>query len=74
MMPELVRDFWAECETALDGNLSSRFYEVFHFDDNEKGANALAGLVLAGTKRATASLLWTYEASQEPLPVRGSLS
>ena len=74
MIPEHIRDYWAECETALDGNLSSRFYEAFHFDDNERDANALAGLVLSGTKCATASLLWTYEASKKPLPIPGSLS
>ena len=74
MIPEHIRDYWAECETVLGGNISSRFYEVFHFDDNEKDANSLVDLVLSGTKRATASLLWTYEASQKPLPVPGSLS
>jgi uncharacterized protein YhfF len=31
-------------------------------------------LVLSGKKRATASLLWTYEKSNKPLPKAGDLS
>ena len=49
-------------------------YEAWHFCDNESDANELADLVLAGTKRATAGLLWSFEAEGEPLPVVGDLS
>jgi len=73
-IPEHIRPYWAEYQAASGGEQSGRFYEVFHFDDNEHDANALAELVLRGTKRATASLLWSYEASQKPLPVSGSVS
>ena len=73
-IPEQVRHYWAEYEHRLDCDLSSRFYEAFHFDDNEEDANALAALVQSGIKRATAALLWTYEASQKPLPTPGCLS
>jgi uncharacterized protein YhfF len=34
----------------------------------------VAGLVLAGRKRATASALWSYEADGEPLPRVGDFS
>lgn len=49
-------------------------YCEWHFCDNEADANELADLVLSGTKRATTSLLWFYEAEGEPLPVVGDLS
>lgn len=49
-------------------------YSAWHFCDNESDANELVDLVLAGTKRATAGLLWSYEAEREPLPVVGDLS
>jgi uncharacterized protein YhfF len=51
-----------------------RFLEAFHFDDNEPSANELAELVLAGRKRATASLLWAYEQEGKALPKAGDLS
>ena len=74
MIPADLREYWARVETALGGDVSDRFYEAFHFDDNEKDANTLAELVLSGTKKATASLLWTYEVTEKPLPSPGSLS
>ena len=37
-------------------------------------ADELAGLVLAGTKRATAALLWAYESEGKPIPKAGDLS
>jgi len=52
----------------------STTYDAWHFCDNESDANELVTLVLAGTKRATASLLWFYEAEGEPLPAVGDLS
>lgn len=53
---------------------SARFYESFHFGDSESLADELAALVVAGTKRATASLLWSFEAEGKPLPEPGHLS
>jgi uncharacterized protein YhfF len=37
-------------------------------------ADELLGLVLSGTKTATSSLLWSYEAEDEPLPAVGEVS
>lgn len=54
--------------------MKSHFDEAFHFDDNEASANELAQLVLAGTKRATAALLWSMEAENKPLPKPGDFS
>jgi len=53
---------------------TDRLYEVFHFDDNEPSANELADLVLRGTKRATAGLVWMFEARRRPIPKAGDLS
>jgi uncharacterized protein YhfF len=49
-------------------------YSAWHFCDNKVDANELAELVLAGTKRATAGLVWAYEAEDEPLPQVGDYS
>lgn len=69
-----VRPFWDEFCAASATNPSEVFYEVFYFGDSESAANELARLVLAGTKRATASLAWRYEFENLPLPEVGNLS
>jgi len=73
-IPAAIRPFWAQYAAAAGEGVSARFYEAFHFDDNEPSANQLAALVLAGTKRATAGLAWSFESSGKPLPKRGDLS
>jgi len=49
-------------------------FEAWHFCDNQEDADALAQLVLDGTKRGTASLVRAYEIENEPLPKKGDLS
>lgn len=44
------------------------------FDDNEPSANHLADLVVRGIKRATAGLVWSFEASNQAVPKPGDLS
>ena len=73
-IPENVQPFWDAFQATVAYDASLRFYEAFHFDDNERDANALFSLVLAGTKRATAGLLWTNELNNKPLPTVGALS
>jgi len=73
-MPPAARAFWAGFESIAGSDASARFYESFHFGDGESLANELAALVVAGTKRATASLLWSYEAQAKPMPRPGHLS
>ena len=73
-IPSAIRPFWQSFQVQLGQDVSSRFYEAFHFDDNEKHANLLAELVMQGTKRATAGLLWSFEQEKKPLPVTGALS
>lgn len=73
-IPPEIREFWNAFETQVGGNVSDRFYEVCIFDDNEASADELAQLVLAGIKRATAGLVWSYEASGMSVPTPGILS
>lgn len=49
-------------------------YDSWHFANDEKNANELAELVIAGEKTATASGLCFYEFENEDLPKVGSLS
>jgi uncharacterized protein YhfF len=69
-----VAHFWQGFCAASGADRTASFYEAFHFDDNQASANELAALVLAGTKRATASLAWLYETPAHPAPVPGALS
>jgi uncharacterized protein YhfF len=61
--------FWQEFLATLPGSASPpEDYQVWHFSDNEESANKLGGLVRAGIKTATCSLLWSYEVEDQPLP------
>ena len=73
-IPSSILPFWQQLQATVDDDASVRFLEAFHFCDNEADANDLADLMLQGTKRATASLRWIYEAENEPLPKVGDLS
>ena len=73
-VPAAIRSFWQAFEASAGRSAAAHFYEAFHFDDNEPSANQLADLVLAGTKRATAGLVWSFEAANMPLPKQGKLS
>jgi len=73
-LPEAVRPFWEAFVATAGAEAVSRLYEVFHFDDHEESANELADLVLSGDKRATAGLVWVFEAKQRPIPKPRDLS
>jgi len=73
-VPKSVQPFWDKFQTSIAYDASPLFYEVFHFDDSERVANALGALVLSGQKRATAGLLWPNEVTNKPLPKVGVLS
>ena len=73
-IPAPIAPFWQLFVRSQQEDPTPRFMEAFHFDDNEPSANELARLVLAGTKRATASLVWSYEKAPVPLPKAGDLS
>ncbi len=73
-IPERVQSFWAGFLAESDRRQDTPLYDVFHFDDNEAGANELAVLVLHGTKVATASLLWEYDGEDRRAPQPGDFS
>ena len=73
-IPLQILEFWQRFGAAIGEDRSSRFYEAFHFDDNEPSANALAELVLADVKRATAGLVWSFEGAATSPPAPGALS
>ena len=73
-IPSHIATFWQAFAATRPHDPTRHFFEAFHFDDNEPSANALARLVLAGTKRATAGLVWSFENASMPLPQVGSLS
>ena len=72
-IPHSIQPFWLEFQAIVGGDVQARFYEAFHFDDNEPAANELSRLVLVGTKRATAGLAWSFEAANRPPPGRLNL-
>jgi uncharacterized protein YhfF len=72
-IPEHCQDFWRAFAATCVGDPTPRFFEAFYFDDNEPSANELAALVLAGTKGATAALLWSNENDNKPNPRPGDL-
>ncbi len=73
-IPAHIAPFWQSFVRTRTVDPTPRFFEAFHFDDNERSANALARLVLAGAKRASAGLVWSFENALVPLPRVGDLS
>jgi uncharacterized protein YhfF len=73
-VPAHIAPFWRSFAQGQTEDPTPRFFEAFYFDDNERSADELAVLVLAGRKRATAGLVWSFEAASVPLPRVGSLS
>lgn len=72
---ESVAVMWSEFADAHPDLVDEHTtHSAWHFCDNESDANELVQLVPAGTKRATAGLLSSYEAEGEPVPQVGDLS
>ena len=70
-----VEEMWAAFLAARPGLAPpGAACSAWHFCDNQADADELADLVLAGRKRGTASVLWSYETEDEPLPRVGDLS
>lgn len=49
-------------------------FTAWFFCDNKNCADELAGLVVKGEKRATASLFYWYDSGKEEMPVIGNIS
>lgn len=73
-IPIAIAEFWKRFDADAGGIDTTRFYEAFHFGDNEEMAKSLADLVLKGTKRATAGSLWSFEHAEKALPQPGDFS
>lgn len=73
-VPLRYRECWQAFARTRAVDPTPRFLEAFFFDDNEPSANALAALVVSGRKRATAGLLWAYEAEDKRAPEPGDMS
>lgn len=69
-----VELFWQEFLAANGLDSKTRYYESFHFCNDENSANELVHLVLEGKKQATSSSLAAYELTGEDLPSVGSYS
>ncbi|MDO5629528.1 MAG: ASCH domain-containing protein [Mobilicoccus sp.] len=79
-----VESFWADAKIRAKLNVATGYFgpnphdamtpPAWSFGGTPAQADALLDLVLAGRKTATASALWDYEASGEPVPQRGQLS
>ena len=63
-------EFWAEF-SALQTSAPASPYKCAPFGDNAAMAEEFGALILKGTKTATCSSLWEYEATGEPLPQPG---
>ena len=59
---------------ALAHDLDPDGVDVWGFGDSDRMAFDLGALVLAGTKTATAGLVWDYENDGDPLPQVGDVS
>ncbi len=65
-----VEQYWEQFMAALPNEKTKppRYIGSFFFGTKPEGAREIVALVLAGTKTATGSVLWSYEVDGKPLP------
>lgn len=68
-----IEQFWRDARTTLP-ELPETPPEAWPFGATPEHADELLELVLAGVKVGTASSMWDYEETGDPLPVVGELS
>lgn len=66
-----IDEFWLRFLKSSGRVRSTKYFEAFHFTDNEKVANELLALVLEGKKTATTS---AFPAYNDNMPSVGTLS
>ncbi len=67
-----IQQFWKEFLASLPpGSPKPILSDSWYFGNSAEMAARLGELVREGTKTATAGLLWSYEAENEPLPEPG---
>lgn len=67
-----LAEFWSECRAVVP-ELPEAMPEAWPFGATPEQADELLALVRAGIKTATASSLWDYEHTGDPLPEPGWL-
>lgn len=74
MQDEHIEAFWQEYLTTLppDSPVRAESYDAEYFGDTPQLASELGALVASGTKTATCSALWEWEAEGDPLPEPGA--
>ena len=76
MNKTLIEGYWQSYLDTLPANspLRQRTYVAEQFGDSPELADELGALIVAGTKTATCSALWEWEAEGDPLPTEGYLT
>lgn len=72
-----IEQFWQSYLASLPAGQAARYTrqpEAWGFGDDQEMADELGNLVADGIKTATCSLVWEYEAGNEPIPQVGDLS
>ena len=74
-MTKNVERYWNQYLISIPGGQEqpSRYVECFAFGFTPADAREIAQLVLNGTKTATGSVLWSYDADKKPVPIVGDL-
>ncbi|MEM1310597.1 MAG: ASCH domain-containing protein [Cyanobacteria bacterium P01_H01_bin.153] len=73
MKSTVITQYWRDyLQTSTLAAAHSQSYLVDQFGDRPELANELGQLVLSGTKTATCSALWEWQAETEPLPTVGT--
>jgi uncharacterized protein YhfF len=73
LMNERIEQFWQSYLATLpEGSpIRNEPYDADWFGDNPELADKLAALIMAGTKTATCSALWEWEAEGKAIPTVG---
>lgn len=74
MTKNQIEDFWQEFLQNTGRPMDTSYLEAFYFGHDEPLAQELLSLVLNGKKRATASSLLAFEATNMDVPKAGTLS
>jgi uncharacterized protein YhfF len=72
-MNERIEQFWKAYLATLpaDSPIRNESYDAESWGDNPQLADELSTLIMAGTKTATCSALWEWEAEGETIPTVG---